>query len=169
MLQNVTPMAKLKIHTYPDPILKQIAGPLTDFGPKMQKLFDDMIETMYQDDGVGLAAPQVGVSFQILIASPAMKAGEEYVIVNPEIIQEWGRESAAEGCLSLPGLAVEIARAKQILLRYQDRQGKAQEVKLKDFFARIVQHEMDHLRGILLIDRVPFNERLALLAEYKKF
>ncbi len=162
-------MAQLKIHTYPDPILKKIAEPLTHFGPKTQRFFNDMIETMYLDDGVGLAAPQVGVSKQVLIASPSMKRGEEHVIVNPQIVEEWGRETGMEGCLSLPGIAAEVARAKKILLRFQDRQGQAHEVKLKDFFARIIQHEMDHLRGILLIDRVPFNERQALLAEYKKF
>jgi len=160
-------MAHLKIRVYPDPILKKIAAPLTDFGPKSQKLFEDMIETMYLDDGVGLAAPQVGVSLRVLIASPTAKPGEEQVIVNPEILEESGRETESEGCLSVPGLAVKVARAKKIRLRYQDRQGNSHEVTLKDFFARVIQHEMDHLNGILLIDRVPFDERQTLLAGYK--
>jgi len=161
-------MAHLKIHTYPSPVLKKYAEPLTDFGPKMQKFFDDMIETMYLDDGVGLAAPQVGVSSQILIACPTAKPGEEYVIVNPKILSESGREAEMEGCLSLPGLAVKVERSKKIHLRFQDRNGKTWEVKLKDFFARVIQHEMDHLKGILLIDRVPFDQRQELLAEYKR-
>lgn len=161
-------MAHLKIYTYPSPVLKKTAEPLTDFGPKTQKLFDDMIDTMYLDDGVGLAAPQVGVSKQILIACPTAKPGEEYVIVNPVILSESGREAEMEGCLSLPGLAVKVERAKKIQLRFQDRNGKAWEVKLKDFFARVIQHEMDHLKGILLIDRVPFDQRQELLAEYKR-
>ncbi len=162
-------MALLKIHTYPDPILKQKAEPLTDFGVKEQKLFDDMIETMYLEDGVGLAAPQVGVSKRILIASPNMKEGEEYVIVNPEILSATGREIGKEGCLSLPDIMGEVERAKKIRLRYQDRTGKFIEVEIKDFFARIIQHEMDHLDGILLIDRVDFNQRQELLAQYQLF
>ncbi len=161
-------MAHLKILTYPSPVLKKVAEPLTDFGPKMQKFFDDMIDTMYLDDGVGLAAPQVGVSKQVLIACPTAKPGEEYVVVNPVILSESGREAEMEGCLSLPGLAVKVERAQKIHLRFQDRNGKAWEVKLKDFFARVIQHEMDHLKGILLIDRVPFDQRQELLAEYKR-
>lgn len=161
-------MAHLKIHTYPSPVLKKVADPLTDFGPKMQKFFDDMIETMYLDDGVGLAAPQVGVSKQVIIVCPTAKPGEEYVIINPVILNESGREAEMEGCLSLPGLSVKVERSQKIQLRFQDRNGKAWEVKLKDFFARVVQHEMDHLKGLLLIDRVPFDQRQELLAEYKR-
>lgn len=161
-------MAHLKIYTYPEPVLKKVAEPLTDFGPKSQKLFDDMIETMYLDDGVGIAAPQVGVSRQVFIACPTAKPGEEHVIVNPKILSESGRETEMEGCLSLPGLAVKVTRARQIDLRYQDRHGELHEVRLKDFFARVIQHEMDHLKGILLIDRVPFDQRQQLLSDYKR-
>ena len=160
-------MALLKIRYYPDPVLEKKAEKVSDFGPEMQTFFDDMIETMFVEDGVGLAAPQVGVSKQILIAAPTMKKGEEFVIVNPEILEEHGRETGMEGCLSFPGISAKVARAKQILLRYQDRQGNVKEEKVKDFFARIVQHEMDHLNGVLLIDRVDFNQRQQLLAEYE--
>lgn len=160
-------MAHLKIYTYPDPILKKAAEPLTDFGAKSQKLFDDMIETMFLDDGVGIAAPQVGVSKQVFIACPSAKPGEEHVIANPKILNESGQETDLEGCLSLPGLAVNVTRARQIQLRFQDRHGEIREIKLKDFFARVIQHEMDHLKGILLIDRVPFDQRQELLAGYK--
>jgi len=161
-------MAKLKIYTYPAPVLHKTAEPLTDFGPKTQAFFEDMIETMYLDDGVGLAAPQVGVSKQVLVVCPTAKPGEESIIVNPIILSESGRESDMEGCLSLPGLAVKVARSKKIHLRYQDRRGQMVEVKLKDFPARVIQHEMDHLKGILLIDRVPFDQRQELLSEYKR-
>ncbi len=162
-------MALLKIRTYPDPILNKKAEPLTDFGPDTQRLFDDMIQTMYVEDGVGLAAPQVGISKRILIASPAMKQGEEFVIVNPEVYSFSGRESGIEGCLSLPGISGEVVRAQKIRVRYQDRFGKAFDLEAKDFFARIIQHEIDHLDGILLIDRLNFHQRQEALAQYKRF
>ena len=160
-------MSLLRVRTFPDPILKVKAEPLTEFGPKEQKLFDDMIETMYVEDGVGLAAPQVGVSKRIMIVSPKSKRGDEQVIVDPEILEASGREMGMEGCLSLPGLSGEVPRAKKIKLRYQDRLGNSHTVDLKDFFARVIQHEMDHLEGILLIDRVDFNQRQELLSQYR--
>ena len=161
-------MALLKVLTYPDPKLKLKSTAVTDFGTKMQTFFDDMIETMHVEDGVGLAAPQVGVRKRILIACPSMKKGEEYVIVNPVILSSSGHEKGPEGCLSLPGINGEVIRAKKIKLRFQDRNGNAFEAELKDFFARVVQHEMDHLEGILLIDRVDFSKRQELLAAYQK-
>lgn len=161
-------MALLKVRLYPDPILKLKAEPLAEFGEKEQKLFDDMIETMHVEDGVGLAAPQIGVSKRILIACPTVKQGEEYVMVNPEILEASGREIGAEGCLSVPGVTGEIPRAKKIRLRFQDRYGKTHTVDLKDFFARIIQHEIDHLDGILLIDRLEFNKRQEALAQYRR-
>ena len=161
-------MARLKIRVYPDPILKKKSEPLAAFGKKEQRLFEDMIETMFVEDGVGLAAPQIGISKRILIAAPTFKRGEEVVIVNPQILESSGRELGVEGCLSLPGISGEIARAKKIRLRFQDRLGQPQEMEARDFFARIIQHEMDHLEGILLIDRVDFNKRQELLAEYQR-
>ena len=147
--------------------MKQKAARHDDFGPKSQRLFDDMIQTMVDEDGVGLAAPQVGISRQILIASPTMKPGEELVIVNPEIYDSSGHELGVEGCLSLPGISGEVARAKKIRFRYQDRQGRIHDREACDFFARIIQHEKDHLDGILLIDRVDFNQRQEILAQYR--
>ena len=161
-------MAILKIRTYPDPVLKKVAEPLTRFGPEEQKIFEDMIEIMYQADGVGIAAPQVGISKRIFIASPTMTPGEEYVFVNPEILEQQGRELGLEGCLSLPGISGEIPRAKTLRFRALDRKGKPVEMTVKDFFARIVQHEMDHLNGMLLIDRVDFDKRQELLAAYQR-
>ena len=161
-------MTVLQIKLYPDPILKKKAETVTDFGPEQQQLFDEMIETMYAADGVGLAAPQIGVSKRILIASPTVTPGEEYVFVNPEVLEAKGREAGMEGCLSLPGISGEIPRAKVIRFRAQDRQGKPVEMEIKDFFARIIQHELDHLNGILLIDRVDFDKRHELLAAYQR-
>ena len=161
-------MALLKVLHYPDPVLKKKAEPLTEFGPKEQNLFDDMIETMHLEDGVGLAAPQIGVSKRILIACPTIKQGEELVIVNPKIMDSSGREIGPEGCLSLPGITGDIARFKKIKLRFQDRFGETITADLRDFFARIIQHEMDHLDGILLIDRLDFNKRQEVLEQYQR-
>lgn len=161
-------MAVLKIKTYPDAVLKKVAEPLKQFGRSEQELFDDLIETMYAADGVGLAAPQVGISKRILIASPTMTQGEERVFVNPEILKEQGREVGLEGCLSLPGISGEIPRATVIKFRALDRNGRPLEMEIKDFFARILQHEIDHLNGILLIDRVDFDKRQELLAAYQR-
>lgn len=161
-------MAILKVKTYPDPTLKKRAEPLSQFGPEEQVLFDDMIETMYGEEGVGLAAPQVGISKRVIICSPTMTRGEEYVFVNPEILEARGRELGLEGCLSLPGISGEIARARVIRFRALNRQGEPLEMEVKDFFARIIQHEVDHINGILLIDRVDFNKRQELLAAYQR-
>lgn len=160
-------MALLEIKTYPDTILAKVAEPVTDFGPKAQSFFDDLIETMWVKDGVGLAAPQVGVSKRVFVAAPTMKKGEEFVIVNPEISDTKGRELGPEGCLSLPGIDGEVARATRLHLKYQDRHGKYHEMDLQDFFARVILHENDHIDGILFIDRVDFEQRQRLLAEYK--
>ena len=159
-------MAKLKIRTYPDPVLKKKAAPVTDFGPAIQKLFDDMIETMHLSDGVGLAAPQIGISQHIFIACPTMRRGEEHVMVNAIIEKKSGTQVSNEGCLSLPGISGEIVRAKKLRLTFQDRHGKKYAVELEDFFARVIQHEMDHLSGILLIDHFKGKQREQLLERY---
>jgi peptide deformylase len=159
-------MAKLKIRTYPDPVLKKKAVPVTDFGPAMQKLFDDMIATMHASDGVGLAAPQIGISQQIFIACPTMRHGEEYVMVNAIIEKKSGSSVAPEGCLSLPGISGEIVRAAKLRLSVQDRFGRRCLVDVDDFFARVIQHEMDHLNGVLLIDHFKGTERARLIENY---
>lgn len=161
-------MSILKVKKYPEAVLRKKAEPLTQFGPEEQKLFDDMIETMYAEDGVGLAAPQVGISKRVLVALPTLTRGEEVVFVNPEILEARGRELGLEGCLSLPGISGEIPRAKVIRFHALDRQGKPVEMEIRDFFARIIQHEVDHLNGVLLIDRVDFDKRQELLASYQR-
>lgn len=159
-------MAKLKIRTYPDPVLKKNTVPVTDFGPVMQKLFDDMIDTMHVADGVGLAAPQVGISQQIFIACPTMRRGEEHIMINAAIAEKSGTSVTAEGCLSLPGISGEVARATKLRVTYQDRHGKRFTATVEDFFARVIQHEMDHLAGILLIDHFEGAPRERMIANY---
>ena len=159
-------MAKLKIRTYPDPVLKKKTAPVVDFGPAMQKLFDDMIDTMHVSDGVGLAAPQIGISQQIFIACPTMRRGAAFVIVNAVIEKKSGTMVGTEGCLSLPGISTEIVRAKKIRLTFQDRHGKKHAAEVEDFFARVIQHEMDHLSGVLLIDHFQGKKREELIEQY---
>lgn len=160
-------MAKLKIRTYPDPVLKKKAAPVTDFGPAMQKLFDDMITTMHASDGVGLAAPQIGISQQIFIACPTMRQGEAHVMVNAAVEKKSGTAVAAEGCLSLPGISGDIVRATKLRMSFLDRLGRKHTVEVEDFFARVIQHEMDHLNGILLIDHFKGAKREQMIEKYK--
>ncbi len=159
-------MTKLKIRTYPDPVLKKKTTAVTDFGPAMQKLFDDMIATMHASDGVGLAAPQIGISQQIFIACPTMRHGEEYVMVNAVIEKKSGTTIAPEGCLSMPGISGTVVRAAKLRLAFQDRLGKKCLIEIEDFFARVIQHEMDHLNGILLIDHFKGVVRERLIENY---
>ncbi|HNX69414.1 MAG TPA: peptide deformylase [Candidatus Omnitrophota bacterium] len=159
-------MAKLKICTYPDLVLARKAAPVVDFGPAMQRLFDEMIETMHVSDGVGLAAPQIGISQRIFVACPTMRRGEAFVMVNAVIEKAAGSATMSEGCLSLPGISAEITRATEIKLLYQDRHGKMFRAVLKDFFARVAQHEMDHLNGKLLIDHFTGAKRKELIERY---
>lgn len=161
-------MAKLKIHTYPAPVLRKISEPVKSFGPAEQQLIDDMIETMFKGDGVGLAAPQVGISKRILVAVPTLKSAEAIVFVNPQIYEMSGHEMGAEGCLSFPGLSATVARASRIRVRYMDRKGKPQDIEAKGLFARIIQHEADHLDAVLFIDRIDFDTRHQLLAAYEE-
>ena len=162
-------MAILKIREYPDPVLSMKAKSVGTIGPKELRLIQDMIETMYQEDGVGLAAPQVGISQRIIVVSPEGEPGEEEVYINPEIFESsQDEEVGPEGCLSLPGVSCDVRRTKRIRLRALDLQGKQRTQDLKDFHARVVQHEIDHLNGVLLIDRLDFNRRQMLLGSYRR-
>ncbi len=160
-------MAILKVLTYPDPILKKKAEPVQTIGPIEKKLIRDMIETMYTDDGVGLAAPQVGVSKRIFVASPHAKPGEEMVFINLEILESSGTQTGPEGCLSLPGVSGQVQRARKIKYKMMTEDGKWVEGEAADFLARVIQHELDHLDGKLLIDRVDFTQRQEILSEYQ--
>lgn len=162
-------MAKLKILEYPSPILSKKAEPVGRLQEKDRRLIQDMIETMYEEDGVGLAAPQVGVSKRIIIASPNAIRGEEQTFINPEItFFSEQKELGTEGCLSVPNVSCDVWRSKKITLKAFDLQGKELTLELQNFPARVVQHEIDHLNGILLIDRIDFNQRQNTLSGYQR-
>ena len=152
-------MAIREIVTLPEPVLRKKAHKVTDFGKDLQTLFDDMVETMREAPGVGLAAPQVDVPLRVIVVEYADEEKEEaptklYMIANPEITRFSSEtEVGPEGCLSIPGFLGDVDRALEITVKGQNRQGKPVRIKAKGWLARIFQHEIDHLDGILFTDR----------------
>lgn len=145
-------MAILRVLEHPHPILSQKALPICQIDRKVCRLVRDMIETMYQEDGVGLAAPQVGVSKQIMVISPTRRRGKEEVLYNLQVVERSREhETEVEGCLSLPGFAGEIERAKKITYTALDAKGHPVTETAEGFHARVIQHELDHLNGILIL------------------
>ncbi|MBQ7705486.1 MAG: peptide deformylase [Selenomonadaceae bacterium] len=142
-------MSVLEIKTAGEPVLKQIAAPVRKIDKRIKKLLDDMAETMYATDGVGIAAPQVGVSLRIIVVDVENK---RYDIINPEIIWREGSAIDTEGCLSCPDLFGDVERAEKIKLRYVTRYHKVKEIEAEGLLARCIQHEVDHLDGRLFID-----------------
>lgn len=122
-------------------------------------LIRDMIDTMYHAHGVGLAAPQIGVSLRIFVANPTDTRGSELVLVNPEIIKRWGSLIEEEGCLSVPGYSAKVRRAVHVILRAKDPHWNDVEIEASALLARIFQHEVDHLNGMLFVDRLSWVAR----------
>jgi len=149
-------MAILEIREYPDPILKQKAKPVEQMDDSLRRLLDDMVETMYAAPGVGLAAPQVGVSLRAIVvdASPKDESAQLMKLVNPVITYAEGSVPSEEGCLSLPEVTGEVVRAKKISVEALDEYGKPVSFTTDTFLAIVLQHEIDHLDGILFIDRL---------------
>jgi peptide deformylase len=143
-------MAIRTIVKHPDPILREKSAVVTKFNANLHKLLDDMADTMYDADGVGLAAPQVGVLKRVIV----MDCGDGLIeMVNPEIIDSKGEQfDYPEGCLSIPGLRGDVRRHKWLKLRAQDRNGNFFEMEADDLLSRCAQHEIDHLNGVLFID-----------------
>ncbi len=151
----------LEIRKYPDSILTKKAERVERIAQDIQKLIADMIETMYAAPGVGLAAPQIGRSIRLIVFDPSVQneEGKLTVLINPEIIEKEGEAITKEGCLSVPGLEAEIKRTENIKVAALDRDGNAVTIDAKGFLARVIQHEIDHLDGILLLDRIGFIKR----------
>jgi peptide deformylase len=146
-------MAVLEVRRYGDPILRQKARPVEEVTPEIRALIADMIETMHHEIGVGLAAPQVGATLRLLVMDDGK--GVARALVNPEITERRGSVVAEEGCLSIPGIFADVERSEWIHVKAADEEGKPLSVELRGFLARVVQHEMDHLDGILFVDRLP--------------
>ncbi len=155
-------MAVLDIVTVGDPgddVLHRTAIRVRTFGPDLHELLDDMVETIRVAPGVGLAAPQVGLGVRVTVVEypededDAENTLRVYELINPEIIKSKGSESGQEGCLSIPGMAADVDRATFVVVRAQDRHGKEVRIKAYDWLARIFQHEIDHLHGVLMTDK----------------
>ena len=160
-------MAPRPILTWPDPRLRALAAPVTEFGPVLARLAEDMLETMYAAPGRGLAGPQVGAMQRIFVMDTVWKEGSPAprICINPEILAAEGTVEMAEGCLSLPGLSVPVQRPARVRLRWQDLAGGWQEEWFEGIDAVCAQHERDHLDGILHIDRASAGIRAALEPE----
>jgi peptide deformylase len=159
-------MAILEIKEYGDPILREKALSVEEITPDISNLIKDMAESMYASSGVGLAAPQVGVSKRIII----IDEDEEklMVLVNPEIINSEGEAVDEEGCLSLPGLYSDVKRSSKVTVKALNENGDPIEITKEGLTARALQHEIDHLNGILFIDKIGRMERQILLNKLKK-
>jgi len=172
-------MAILEIVTPPHPTLRQKSRPVSDFGPELQTLIDDMVETMHTAQGIGLAANQVAVPAQVIVIQmplldykepedpedelepPPPHAGELFTLVNPRISwQSRQTVTGIEGCLSLPGIVGEVERSQEVRVEAQDRNGKKFRMRFQDWMARTFQHEIDHLHGVLYTDHIDDPENI---------
>ncbi len=143
-------MAVYQVVTTPDPVLRQKAQKVEKITPGVIRVLDNMHDTLYAADGVGLAAPQIGISKRIIVIDP----GDQYIeMINPEIIYREGEELGREGCLSVPGMVGWLNRAQKISVKGLNRNGENLEIEAVDMLARVFQHEIDHLDGILFPDK----------------
>ncbi len=151
----------LRIVNYPDPVLKKVCTPVTEFGPELHAFALRMIELMREAEGVGLAAPQVGVPIRLFVWNVTAEPKDSGICVNPEFTELTGAADAEEGCLSLPGVTVTMRRALRAVMRSFDAAGKAFELTGEDLPARVWQHEHNHLDGRLIIDNMSTSDEIA--------
>ncbi len=158
------------ILTYPDPRLRKKAQPVREFGPELARLVADMADTMYAAPGVGLAAPQIGVSLRVVVIdiTPKEEGRDLKVLVNPRILDPEGEIIDTEGCLSVIEYSAKVKRAAKIRVEAQDLEGRPFSFVAEEWFARVVQHEVDHLDGILYIDRISRLKRSMYEKKLKK-
>ena len=143
----------------PHPVLRQSARPVEAFSEETRQMARDMIETMYANNGIGLAAPQIGQDLQLFIANPSQERGREVVVVNPVLESAEGRATIIEGCLSLPNVWERVRRAARVRLTGQDLGGQPMAIEADGLLAIVLQHEVDHLQGRLFIDRLSWWRR----------
>ncbi len=163
-------MAIKKILTYPDPVLRKKVETVTSFDDALKQLAADLAETMYAAPGAGLAANQIGVCLRVVVIDISENKEEKkpLVLVNPEIIEKEGCQVDEEGCLSVIDLTANVERYSKILIKAQDLNGKTWEFPAEDFFARVIQHELDHLNGVLFIDHLSALKRSLYKRRLKK-
>ncbi len=163
-------MALLKVVYYSyHPALHKIAEPVTQFDAALTKFVEDMYETMYHENGIGLAAPQVGVAKRIATVDISEKHDQRFVIINPEIIEQSGSELMEAGCLSVPGTYDKVPRSTYVKVRAQDVNGQFFEIEGEGLLGHCLQHEIDHLNGKLYIDYLSSLKKRMLLKKMEKF
>ncbi|HEV8472080.1 MAG TPA: peptide deformylase [Methylomirabilota bacterium] len=146
-------MAVLSVRKYGDPVLRRRARPVEAVTPEVRKIIEDMVDTMYNEVGLGLAAPQVGASLRLMVVADE-DGREARALINPAITEQGGEIVAEEGCLSLPGIFAPVKRAEWVRLEAHDPEGRPVAIAARGLRARVFQHEMDHLDGVLFIDRL---------------
>ncbi len=161
-------MEKLDIVLYPEAGLREVCAPIPEMNDALDKLIDDMLYTMYDAPGIGLAAPQVAVQQRLIVLDVSEKGDQPIILMNPEIVQSAGKISWEEGCLSMPGIYATIKRPSDILVRGMDRDGKQIEFEANELLAVCIQHEIDHLDGKMFIDHLSGLKRTRALQQFRK-
>lgn len=161
-------MAILPVLRFPDERLRKVAKPVTAFTPELQTIIDNMIETMYEHNGIGLAATQVNVHEQIIVIDVTEDRSNVYVIINPEVISQEGETGIEEGCLSIPDCRGFVPRAEKIKIKALDRNGNSYQIDADELLAICIQHEMDHLKGKLFVDYLSPLKRQRIEQKMKK-
>ena len=163
-------MAVLPIRKYGDEVLRQPTAPVTEIDGAIQKLIDDMVDTMYAAPGVGLAANQVGVAKRLAVIdlSGGKRRGELHVLINPEVVETIGDVTQEEGCLSIPDFVETVKRPEGVTVRYIDRNGEERKIFGQELLARALSHEIDHLNGRLFVDRLRGLKRDRILKKIQK-
>ena len=161
---------RLDIVKYGEPVLETVARPVTDFGKELAQLVDNMFETMYFAKGVGLAAPQVNMSWRLTVidVSSGQNADDKLVLVNPQIVKLEGSQVGEEGCLSIPGFREQVRRAQRAIVRAQNVKGDFFDITGEELLARALQHEIDHLNGVLFIQHLSLLKRDLIKRKIKK-
>ncbi|WP_223786950.1 peptide deformylase [Marinicella meishanensis] len=161
-------MTQLNILTLPDSRLKTVAQPIPQVTDEIRQLAADMLETMYAAPGIGLAATQVDRHIQMVVIDVSEDKSEPLVLINPEIIERAGIQTHEEGCLSVPGIYAKVKRADQVMIKYQDLDGQWQELQTEGLLAVCIQHELDHLKGIVFLDHLSVLKRKIALKKLAK-
>jgi peptide deformylase len=146
-------MAVLKVRKYGDPVLRRRAAEVTEVTPELRQTIADMVETMYDEVGIGLAAPQVGISLRLLVVGHE-EGREPRALINPVIVARGGEVTAEEGCLSIPGIFAPVTRSEWVAVEATDAEGRPVTMRGRGLLARVFQHEIDHLDGVLFIDHL---------------
>lgn len=161
----------MEVLIYPHPVLRRGGKVVSNFDAGLRELSEQMMEAMYEEGGVGLAAPQVGIEQKLLVLNPAGDRADrsgELVLCNPKVTKKKGRDFEEEGCLSFPGLHADVERWVKITVTYQDLDGKEGTLHAEGWLARIIQHEIDHLEGVVFTDRLTAAEKLRVKAQLQE-